>query len=404
MLENLFAWVGFISAIIGIVSIYPTYISIKDRRLQKKQGPYLSIREYVKKNRASLCLKILKEYKYKYYHSKHHLVVKENWIPETPLPINSNMIGFGSIDNSNLVDPSKFISLPLNDSGKKLNNFSEAVKDIDKPTHFSDRQHYRLLDYQTETSPYFTYDTNKASYFDKIDFGNALEYEYGRKAYLNSQKKRTFFGNKLRNKLKNSENILSKIKVLTGISTLTLLQDGNDFRFIMHQRSKVGYAQGVFHVSPAGEFQPESENPEDFYKDFNFWKNIMREYAEEIGMKKEYDGNSGFETDYSSPPFSLMQEAIDNKNAKLYFLGFGLDPLSLQGEVLTICIFKYEEFCKIFPDIRAENEEGIIRTEKEKWGTLFTNDSVETYLKNNTLQAGKAILELTQKHLNTIKF
>lgn len=401
MIDNIFAWIG---AIGGVLSLYSGYLFLADRRLAKKQGPYFEIRKYIKKNRASLCQKILKEYNYKYYHSNFHLVVKNDWIPETPTLLDADMISFGSSDNSDLIQLNKYTDLPLSDQGKKLENFSEAVEALEKPTHFSDRQHYRLLDYQAQKTPYFLYDTEKSSYFDKINFGAALEYEYGRKEYLKQKKKRTFLGNKLRNQLKNKTNIMSHMKVLTGISTLTLLDDDGQLRFIMHERNKVGYAQGVFHVSPAGEFQPESQNPEDFTKDFNFWRNIMREYAEEIGMKEEYDGSSGFETDYSSPPFNLMQRAIENEKAKIYFLGFGLDPLTLQGEILTVCIFKYSEFIRIFPDIKATNHEGTLRTEKDKWGTLFTEESVNAYLNSNTLQAGKAILELTLKNIDLIKF
>ena len=51
-----------------------------------------------------------------------------------------------------------------------------------------------------------------------------------------------------------------------------------------------------------------------------------------------------------------------------------------------------------------QNKEGVLRTEKEKWGIPFTDQVADMYLNSNTLQAGKAILEITKSHLDSIVF
>ncbi|MEQ6124792.1 hypothetical protein AAON49_11355 [Pseudotenacibaculum sp. MALMAid0570] len=400
MIDQIFVWIGAIASIIGLVTSYLFFV---DRKLSKNKSLYLLIRSYTKENRAKLCEKILNDYSYKHYSSSHHLIAKKNWFPETPIKVEERLITFGESSNDTLLKIQKFSQFPTNESGIKCKRMSEAVEKLENPKKFENRQHYRLLNYENTSHPIFMYSNQKASYFDKIDYGSLLEFEYARKHYLKQHQKFSFARLRFRNKLKNAENIMDKVKVLTGISTLTLLQDGDELRFIMHQRNNVGYAQGVFHVAPAGEFQPETDTPERFSLDFSFWKNIMREYAEEIGTIEELDGNSGFKTDYSKPPFSLMQKAIDENKAQLFYLGFGLDPLSLQGEVLTVCVFQHDTFKHIFPNIVDKNSEGTLYTEKEKWGVPFTKDVVDSYINNNTLQAGKAILELVWKYRDQIR-
>ncbi|MFD4739808.1 hypothetical protein ACFWNQ_20935 [Streptomyces virginiae] len=47
------------------------------------------------------------------------------------------------------------------------------------------------------------------------------------------------------------------------------------------------------HVMPAGVFQPSSVMPWDQSNDFNLWRNVLREYAEEFFGDPEADGSRG---------------------------------------------------------------------------------------------------------------
>ncbi len=47
----------------------------------------------------------------------------------------------------------------------------------------------------------------------------------------------------------------------------------------------------MMHLLPAGIFQPSSVMPDCLARDFSLWRNIQREYAEELlGHEEEYDG------------------------------------------------------------------------------------------------------------------
>ena len=205
----------------------------------------------------------------------------------------------------------------------------------------------------------------------------------------------------MRNKNNEFINNFSNIKVLTGISTLTIINNEEaPPLFLMHKRNidSVSYAMNNYHVIPAEEFQPSSKAAASFKEDLDFWKNIMREYSEEIGCNPEFDGNSGKHYDYEREPLKTLNREKQKDNIKLYFLGFGLDPLTLQGEILTTCVFKNNTFNKIFSDIHDKNKEGDIISDYHRWGRPFNKENIELYLNEQTLAAGETILKLAWKH------
>ena len=80
--------------------------------------------------------------------------------------------------------------------------------------------------------------------------------------------------------------------VLPAITTLTLRRRGNGTAtFLLHWRdpAKVATAAGLYDVIPAGEFQPSSIAPYDQANDFSIWRNIVREYSEELLGAPEHD-------------------------------------------------------------------------------------------------------------------
>ncbi len=128
----------------------------------------------------------------------------------------------------------------------------------------------------------------------------------------------------------------------------------------------------------------------------------MREYGEEFLGYEEYYGDAGFTVDYTSEPFASFNAALDAGQATCYYLGFGMDPLALKGEILTVCIWEAEAFDRIFAGIKWENEEGrIIGSSMDKnnrlYGMPFDSDYIERYLKSDTIPAGMACLKLAWK-------
>jgi hypothetical protein len=67
-------------------------------------------------------------------------------------------------------------------------------------------------------------------------------------------------------------------------------------------------AGGMLQAIPSGIFQPSSVLPAAMEQDFSLWRNISREYAEELLGFDEHDGD-GQPVDYTMEPFAGMDDA-----------------------------------------------------------------------------------------------
>jgi hypothetical protein len=288
--------------------------------------------------------------------------------------------------------------LPLNAIGSRYENYAEAICALDKPTKFEDNLHYRLLRIAENELHFSLIRTYR--YFDKIKYGDYLLFDLASISKDNAP-----FGDSQTHAvwcdLEQPEGYI----VLAGISTLTLIHSGDHLRMLMHLRGReeTAYAVGTHHVIPAGEFQPSCQAPSSFGEDCDLWRSIMREYAEEIGAMDEYDGNSTVPFDYSMPPFDMLDAEKACGNIKAYYLGTGLDPITLQAEIMTVVVFKEEVFQEIFPKIVEKNSEGRIITERNRWGKIFSRAEIDSYTDNNTLASAQSLLNLAWLHRETFE-
>ncbi|GAA3872207.1 hypothetical protein GCM10022243_41820 [Saccharothrix violaceirubra] len=92
--------------------------------------------------------------------------------------------------------------------------------------------------------------------------------------------------------------------IIPAITTLTirLRRHPAEPSFLLHWRdpAKVATAGGVYDVIPAGEFQPSSVALWDRRNDFGLWRNIVREYPEELLGEPEHDGTRTQPIDYDN--------------------------------------------------------------------------------------------------------
>ena len=86
---------------------------------------------------------------------------------------------------------------------------------------------------------------------------------------------------------------LTRRSIAPSINTLTVRRDDRGGSFLLHDRnsSRVAVAGGMYHLIPAGMFQPSSVSPLDHVNDFDLWRNVMREYSEELLGNPEHDGS-----------------------------------------------------------------------------------------------------------------
>ena len=181
------------------------------------------------------------------------LFTGQDWLPPRPIPLEDVHLRFG-------IDPWEKIELPRQtlpmNGGIAYETYSDAISNLDKPSKFENRIQYRLLEINGES---LLFSPKEYRYFDKINYGDYLMLELvtgGRKILNRDNRKRIL------KRLRTPADYM----VLTGISTLTLIHDGTDLRFLMHLRgqTETAYASGTFHVIPAGEFQPSCQAPISF--------------------------------------------------------------------------------------------------------------------------------------------
>jgi hypothetical protein len=132
---------------------------------------------------------------------------------------------------------------------------------------------------------------------------------------------------------------------------------------LLHRRNpgNVAIAGGMTHIMPAGVFQPSGIAPWNISADFDIWHNILRELSEEFLGNPEHDGSGGEPIDYESKePFASLNAARSVGNVRVWYLGTGLDPLTLAGEILTVLVIDADIFDQIFANLVAWNSEGDV--------------------------------------------
>ncbi len=197
--------------------------------------------------------------------------------------------------------------------------------------------------------------------------------------------------------------------VYAGVNVLTIVADGDDTRFVMHHRAsdRVASAMGTNHVVPAGEFQPSGVDPAAWADDLELWRCISREYAEELlgEASAAGQGHDSVRFELESPHLELA-EGLQAGTIRAWFLGMGLDPLSLKAEILCAVVFDRDTFRSIFGEtLRSENEEGILLRGSDLRGPRFPDD-VSRYLsgpeQEKTLSAAAACLALGVRHADVL--
>jgi hypothetical protein len=403
MLVTILAFaVKIVLALATLFGIYRGVTLLRQRNEGKSVPRFLDARNAVKQNREALRRRALGAVREKSTflnaNGEVPLLLGQDWLLPAPIPLESVKLRFGQEPWPKVELP--WQRLPIRD-GIKYKQYSDAISKLDPPSEFKNRIQYRLLEINGDS---LSFSPKPRFYFDKINYGEYLMLEFAR----NATGHRKWLLNRLREP--------ADYMVLAGISTLTLIHDGIDLRLLMHLRgqNETAYAMGTYHVIPAGEFQPSCLAPSSFKEDFDLWKNIMREYAEELLGMEEYDGDSTVPFSYSEEPFLSLEREKAANNIKVFYLGTGLDVITFQGEILTVAVFKEQTFNKIFSGhgktgartaggILKENREGKIITDNARWGRPFTQEEYDSYQVQNVLATGEAILNIAWRNKEVFK-
>jgi hypothetical protein len=217
------------------------------------------------------------------------------------------------------------------------------------------------------TTPGLRIAFTEGRYFDYLDQSEFLAHELGAQLLAGKAP----LGGRYRSYISNPFD-LEKRSTSLGINTLTIRKSAHeDHGFFMHRRGgrRVVNESELLHVVPAGEFAPSNIAPEGRPADFDIFRNILREYAEEFLNLPEADGRSGSELDFERDhPFDQLMEARKAGSLQISVLGIGLDSACWKPELLTVAIFEADVFDSAFDSLVTGNAEGVLLTGKGKRG------------------------------------
>ncbi|WP_067657662.1 helix-turn-helix domain-containing protein [Nocardia harenae] len=338
------------------------------------------------------------------------LISGDGWVPAAPMELDSirlrlderarTMEVTGAEQQTRPVRPLRLRDIPFE-------SYSAAVRHLDPPRLFESRPSYRYLG---GTIADGSLDFGLAAYFDKLDVSEALAHETAAACLAHPETPdlrcalpfREFVGDPFD---------AARRAIIPAITTLTirLRRFPEPPSFLLHWRDpeRVATAAGVYDVIPAGEFQPSGVALWDRHNDFSLWRNIVREYSEELLGHPEHDGTRSTPIDYANwPLFQSMGAARTRGTMSVHLLGFGLDALTLAATLLTVVVVDNDVFDDIFGSAVRFNDEGEIVGIGDGRGTdgvPFTREAVTRMLDTEPIAApGAACLALAWQHRHSL--
>jgi hypothetical protein len=230
-----------------------------------------------------------------------------------------------------------------------------------------------------------------ATFFDKLDVSEALSHEFA--AAMMDGAPPAWRQLPFRARLSQPFDLSSRMGS-ASIATLTIRRSTTNgsytFFLLARDPAKVAVGGGQYGVIPAGAFQPSCIAPACMEDDLDLWRNIVREYSEELLGEPEHDGSSGEPLDYECWPFyRAMQRAREAGHLRTYVLGVVLHALGLNPAVMIAVVIDDVVFDDIFRDLVTVNAEGQVVTsldnDQSTYGLPFTEATVRQFLHREPL-------------------
>jgi hypothetical protein len=383
--------------------------------VRRSQEHWLEVRHYLAHHGSDLLPHAVDLYPDLPFFETGHAFTHPDWAMSAPVDIGQvrlTLLPDARPPTINGSEPEAQLSLPLHSLGHRYDRYSTAIRYLDRPRLFENRHSYRLLAVAREGSR-TSLDFGIATYFDKVDISETLVHEFA-SAYIDRSHRhlspppswedlpfRTLIG---------SPFDLSRRPVLPGVITLTLRRSpATSPSMLLHLRdpSRVAIGGRVPTLIPSGEFQPSTIAASSYESDLDLWRNVVREYSEELLGTPEHDGSQGSPLDYERwPLFRMLTEARDRGHVRLLFLGIACNPLSLGTDVLTVAVFDDTTFDLAFQSLRRFNSEGSILghdPRRSTPGLAFDQGTVDRLLRDHQLApSSAACLALAWRHRDEI--
>ena len=379
------------------------------REIAASRGKWRAQRAFLNQHRSDLAKLAVKLYSTDARVARTPLIADPSWIPPSPVPLRSLSL---TLDEGPQIvsvtgrEPATAGVRPLRTDHTRFDSYTSAIKHLDRPALFESRPSYRLLDTHM---PGRRLRFGLAAYFDKLDVSEALGHEMAAACMTNGIPDDPA---RLRAKLRFRELIEDPFDtrcraIVPAVTTLTirLRRFPAEPSFLLHWRdpAKVATAGGMYDVIPAGEFQPSSVALWDRQNDFDLWRNMVREYSEELLGTPEHDGTRTEPIDYQSwALYQGLEQALHKGTVTSFMLGIGLDALTLAATILTVVVIEDDVFETLFGEAVRFNEEGEIvgiGDGRAAEGVPFTAESVDRMLRDEPMASpGAACLSLAWQH------
>ncbi|MFE7802904.1 helix-turn-helix domain-containing protein [Nocardia sp. NPDC057440] len=377
------------------------------------RGRWRAQRNWLNRHRTDLAQLAVQWYAPEYRVPRTSLIAGDGWLPDEPVDLDSVQLRLNEGPQSMQVTGKESTTLPvrpLRTPDTPFESYTSVVKHLDPPQLFESRPSYRYLGGSVSSG---VMDFGLAAYFDKLDVSEALAHEMAASCMDRAPVRVSDLAGRLpfRELIGDDPFDPARRAIIPAITTLTvrLRRYPSPPSFLLHWRDpeRVATAAGVYDVIPAGEFQPSSVALWDRRNDFSLWRNMVREYSEELLGRPEHDGTRTEPIDYEQ--WTLFQKlCVARQEGKVtaHILGFGLDALTLAATILTVVVIDDEVFDEVFGSTVRFNEEGeivAIGDGRAADGVPFTEVAVNRLLTKEPIAApGAACLALAWQHRGSL--
>ena len=382
----------------------------------ESERDWLRVHAYLSRNRHDLAVRAAAGYPAADLVAGTPLLAPPAWRPRFPVPLGDVRLEFREEAPAARVTDIAGIApdlLPVRADGTRYRRYSDVVRELASPALFENRLTYRLLDADlagavpprgddppaTPRGPHLTF--TRGRFFDGVDVGGPAAHEFAR-AELDAgsalprgdDPPATPRGTPLRDAIGAPWDPAARPGAIAA-GALTLRHDraAGTASFPLHWRdpARVGHAGGMYQVIPVGIFQPSGEAPWNEANDFDLWRGMLREFAEELLGVDEDHGSEQAPIDYDRWPFArAMTDALRDGRIRAYCLGLGADPLTLALDLLTVVVIDAPLFDELFGELAERNAEGIVLKPRP-----FDEETITELTTREPVQAaGAALLKL----------
>ncbi|MFI0464690.1 transcriptional regulator [Saccharopolyspora sp. 5N102] len=347
---------------------FATTPAATEPHVERDQDEWRQIRSALDRHRRDLA--VLAESLYR----DHRLPGLENtgvisspgWLPAEPVPLDEITLTLDSATAEPAItgdEPESAPVRPLASIDTRYRCYHDAIRDHATPRLFENRLCFRLVGLDW-AKPHMRF--GQMSFFDAMDTNETLAHEFaahhlaidsgGETVLPRASQRRLAF-----RKLIADPFDFSRRPLMGAIGTLTI-RGGECPSVVLHQRdsARVAGGGGMVHLLPAGIFQPSSVIPAAITADFSIWRNIQREYAEELLNHGEYDGSGRPIRYHELEPFTALDNAVRDGRIRVFCLGVTLDALTLAGDILTVAVIAPDTYDEVFTKAVEANSEGSV--------------------------------------------